>query len=356
MKFSNLMLIAITGLFGVSCSWFGAGERGNDYRRSAELPAIDVPESLDSEVVGELYPIPQGGQVASYQIPSEFEVPRPRSVSLNGSVNEVKIQKLGDVSWILTSLAPSDSWPLVRNFLARESIPTSVANAELGTIETAWFSLVDDEKIINQFLISLSQGVQLNTTEIDIVHRSLNAEDVPDDLPKWTSKSDDIEKEHWFRDILASSLASEVSLGTASLSGREIGAAQKVSIVAPELSHPYIDMNLAFDRAWASVGYALDNDGFSITQSLFDERRYVVEYADKDAKRPSILSRLFSQENSLQAIVRGEGVESEKTSFQVVLEVQGEDRVIVRVYDADGMELSQRESYILLEIIRTNLT
>ena len=345
MNYANWLLVAVLGFVSSACSWVGLGDRSNDYRKTAELPRIDVPENLDSEVVGELYPIPPGGRVASYQVSTDFEVPRPRSVSLNESVNEVKIQKLGEKSWILTSVAPEDSWPLVRNFLARESIPTQLADAAQGTIETGWFGVADDESQIHQFLISLSQGVQINTTEIDIVHRSLEAEAVPENLPDWPIKSENIDRENWLRDLLASSLASEVTLGTASLSGRAIGAAEKVTIVAPEFSHPYIDMKLVFERAWASVGYALGNDGFSISEGLFDERKYLVQYIKPGSDERSFVSRVFGSSDN-----------DDIAFYQVVLEVQDEEHVIVRVLDAEGNELSQRESYIVLERIRTNLT
>ena len=349
MKLTSRILAAIVATVSSACSLVGLDDtfrnRSNDYRKSAEFPQIEVPEHLDSQVVGELYPIPQGGQVATYQVSADFEVPRPRSVALNDSVNEVKIQKLADKSWILTSVAPSDTWPLVRNFLARQSIPTSFADASRGTIETGWVGLSNDEGRIHQFLISLSQGVQLNTTEIDIVHRALAADALPDVLPDWPVKSDEQEREYWLRDTMASALAGEVSAGTASLSGREIGAAQKVTIVAPETSNPYIDMNLVFERAWASVGYALGNDGFSIAEEAFDEKRYLVNYQNPNADKKSFLGRVFTGSDEENAV-----------SYQVRLEVLGEEKVEVRVFGADGEPLSQRESYIVLEIIRTNLT
>ena len=332
----------------VGCSFLGMDEafrdRSNDYRRSAELPHIEVREELDSEVVGELYPVPETQGVVGYQVDSGFQVPRPRSVAINVSGNEVKIQSLGEESWILTSVSPGETWPLVRSFLAGQSIATARADANEGLIETGWFLLSDDENVLHQFLITLSQGVQLNTTEIEILQRSYTADDVPDDLSEWPARSVDADKESWMQEILASALAEEDRLGTASLLGREIGAAQKVSIVAPENDNPYIDMRLVFERAWASVGYALGNDGFSITDRSTESRYYIADYSDPLAKERGFFQRLFGANRA------------KPESYQVILELQGDERVWVKVYDASGAPLNQRDSYILLERIRDNLT
>lgn len=345
------LTIASTVLLGSvllsSCSWMGLDEtfrdRSNDYRRSAELEHIDVPTELDSDLVGELYPIPEGSQVANYQVGNEFEVPRPRSVAINVSANEVKIQKLGSASWILTSVPPSETWPLVRSFLTRQAIPTARADANSGVIETSWFTLTDDENMLHQFLIRLSQGVQLNTTEIEITQRQVSASATLDEIPEWPEVSADEEKETWLRDTMAAALADENTLGTASLLGREIGAAQKVSIVAPETDAPYIDMDLIFQRAWASVGYALGEDGFTVSDRSIEAQYYVAEYLNPVEEERSFFQRLRGVKKA------------EPARYRVQLETLESGRIHVKVYGENGQPLSQRESYIVLERIRGNL-
>lgn len=347
MRFAAALTVLLLAISSAGCSVLGLDkvfrDRSDDYRRSAELPHIDIPEGFDSDSVGELYPIPEGGAVASYQTGAEFEVPRPRNVSINDSANEVKIQRLGEDSWILTSVSPGETWPLVRSFLSRQAIPTSRADAGLGVIETGWFSLSDDESILHQFLITLSQGVQLNTTEIEVVQRSYGVDEVPDDLSEWPTRSFDSEKEAWLRDGMASTLADENALGTASLLGRDIGAAQKVVVVTPENEGPYIDMRLGFQRAWASVGYALGTDGFSISDRSIDEKYYLAVYVDPIQEERTFFQRL-----------RG-AKKVEPVSYRVLLSQASEESVHVRVYDSEGNQMSQRESFLVLERIRSNL-
>ena len=196
---------------------------------------------------------------------------------------------------------------------------------------------------LHQFLIVLSQGVQLNTTEIEIVQRSYSSSALPEQIPEWTQVSSDAEKESWLRDTMAAALADENTLGTASLLGREIGAAEKVTLVAPESELPYIDMDLVFQRAWASVGYALASEGFTVAEQSVDGKYYIAEYID-----PTIGERSFFQK------LRGAN-KVEPEIYKVELVTLDEGRIQVRVYNEAGQSLSQRESYIVLERIRGNL-
>jgi len=194
-----------------SCSWLGLGDvfrdRSNDYQRSVELAALEIPGELDGNVVGQLYPIPEGGELAAYQVSEKFSVPRPRGVALQGLDNRVKIQRLGEAVWILTSVPPAESWPRVRDFLAKQGIPTERAIATEGKIETGFFRIEEDKEDLQQFLITLSQGVQTSTTEIDVIQRSFHIDAVPDTTLNWSGTSEDLVVEDWFRKKLANALA-----------------------------------------------------------------------------------------------------------------------------------------------------
>lgn len=345
------LFVLLSFVFSASgCSFLGWDEyfrdRSNDYRRSEEIAAIQVPEDLDADTVGELYPVPRGGEVVSYEIDSEFVVPRPRSVAVNESVSEVKIQKLGEDVWILMSVPPSESWPRIRSYLTRNGIPSAKADASKGVIETGLFKLSDDKGQFQQFLISLSQGVQINTTEIEIIQRSFPEDSVPEVFPAWAEISEDTDREDWLRQGLAGELASERISGTASLLGQEIGAASKVELMTPIQGLPFIEMRMAYGRAWASVGYALDKDGFSIVEDQLDGGYYLSDYQKIEVrKKPSIWRRM---------LFMGGSDKSKVTSYRVNVDQVGET-VEIRVMNVDGSEMSQRENYLALQRIRNNL-
>lgn len=346
----KIFLLAVFTLSASGCSFLGWDEyfrdRSNDYRRSEEIATIQIPEELDQDAIGELYPVPRGGEVVSYEIDSEFVVPRPRSVAVNESVNEVKIQKLGEDVWILMSVPPSEAWPRIRSYLTRNGIPSAKADASRGVIETGLFKLSDNNDVFQQFLISLSQGVQINTTEIEILQRSFPADAVPESFSEWAEVSEDSEREDWLRQGLAGELASERITGTASLLGQEIGAASKVELMTPTESLPFIEMRMTFDRAWASVGYALSKEGFTIVESRPDSGYYTSDYQKvSDSKKPSIWRRMLFMGGKNKEAVR---------SFRVDLNQVG-NTIEIRVINLGGSEMSQRENYLVLQMIRNNL-
>lgn len=346
-KFSTLAIFALSA---TGCSYLGFGDyfrdRSNDYRRSEEMAHISVPEDLDADGVGELYPVPVGGEVVSYEIDSEFVVPRPNSASLNQSANQVKIQRLGDEVWILLSVGPSEAWPKIRSYLTLNGIPSAKADASQGVIETGLFKLSDDEGRFQQFQISLSQGVQLNTTEVEILHRSFSSDVAQASLPIWPEQSDDVDRENWLRDGLAGDLASETAAGTASLLGQAIGAASKVELITPIETQPYIEMRMAFDRAWASVGYALNTDGFEVREGVLDNGYYLSDLQEVGSDEKPKLWRRFLRFN----------LENANPIQSYRIDLQPRNGVIeVRVINADGSGMSQRENYLLLQRIRSNL-
>ena len=345
-----LLTLSLMSLLA-GCSWLGLDtyfrDRSDDYRKSTEIEKTKVPEDLSSEALGELYPVPQGGEVVSYEIDSEFEVPRPRSVAVNESINEVKIQRLGEDIWILMSVPPAEAWPRIRSYLTRNGIPSARADASTGVVETGLFQLSDSETLYHQFHVQLIQGVQLNTTEIEILHRQYNAEQIPENLPAWASTSDDAEREEWLRTGLANSLASDNVAGTASLLGKEIGAAAKVELITPEAELPFIEMRMAFERAWASVGYALGKDGFEIVERQLQSSYYLADYQEPGKGGKSTF---------LRRLVRlGASNKNEVLSYRVDVTRAGEN-VEVRVARPDGSLMDQRETYLVLESIRNKLT
>lgn len=347
---SKLLVLLLSALVVSGCSYLGFGEyfrdRSNDYRRSEEMPPMQVPEGLNPDAIGELYPIPSGGEVVSYEIEAEFEVPRPRSAAINESVNEVKIQRLGEDVWILMSVPPSEAWPRIRSYLTRNGIPTAKADASRGIIETGLFKLSDEPELFQQFRIALSQGVQVNTTEIEIIQRSFNENSVPDSLPEWAAVSVDVGREDWLRDTMSAELAGEEAYGTASLLGQEVGAASKVELVTPEQGYPYIEMRMVLGRAWASVGYALTKDGFIVVEEQYEGGYYLSDYQKPSAEEErSWWSRLnpFSSRGKEPVF-----------SYRVDL-VERDGAIHVRVENRDGSEMSQRDNFLVLEMIRNNL-
>ena len=146
---------------------------------------------------------------------------------------------------------------------------------------------------------------------------------------------------------MANALANDVETGTASMLGQEIGAQVKVEMVTPETADPYIRLILPFDRAWGSVGYSLNREGFRIDDQDRGSGIYYTSYAPPvlEEDEPGFISSLFWADPEMRS----------RTDFHVQVRPAA-DAVEVRIFRADATSLDQRDAYKLLTIIRNNLT
>ena len=318
-------------------------DRTSDYLLAEVVAPMRVPEGMDSEVVGELYRIPEVGQVNEYQLDTSFKVPRAQVQISDNNEGEVKIQRLGDDSWILISVPPGETWPRVRNFLATSGIPTASANASSGIIESGWVGLIDSPDILQQFRFKLEQGVQLNTTEIEVQQRQYAADAMPPQLPAWLEVSDDADMESLMRTNLAEALAEVQNMGSASLLGQEIGAAVKVVLETPANQTPYLRLMLPRDRAWASIGYALDTVSFDEVTRDSDSGTANFEFYEEPPREISTLAWLFGRRNP------------KPTSWSLEL-IEDADGYRVTAKRRDSAVTDPRDVFILLTRIRNTMT
>ena len=318
-------------------------DRTSDYLRSEVVQPMQVPAEFDSEVIGDLYPIPEVGQVPDYQLGARFDVPRVEPQAVDSNLNEVRIQSLGDETWILVSVPPGETWPRVRNFLSINGLPTELADASEGTIQTGWLSRTAAPELVEQYRFRLEQGVQLNTTEVVVEQRQYPADALPPEPPPWPESSDNPESVDWMRTNLAQSLADVADIGTASLLGQDIGAARKVELVSPTDSLPYLKFYLPRVRAWASIGYALDTESFDEVSRDSETDTALFSFYSEPPRDISTIAWLFGSRNE------------KPTRWQMHL-LQVEDGFVLQLSSPDGSPVEPRDVFSVLSRIRNNLT
>ncbi len=335
--FIVLLLGGCTSIFGLDSAF---RDRSNDYLRAVELPPMVVPAGLDGQVIGQIYPVPQAGQVASYQLEDEFRTPRPAKIDANRASGEVRIQRLGDDQWILVGAPPGEIWPRVRAFLAASGIGVASANADQGVIDSDWLSFDGDDESYHRFRVRLEQGVQLFTAEISILHQSVSPEAL--DGAIWEQAQGNSAQAQWLRENLAQSLASDQGRA-ASLLGQQIGAAAKVEMVTPSAADPYLQMNLSLARAWASVEYAMGSDQFELVER--EREAGLLRFSHQpEVEQRSWFRRLFSRSSG-----------NRSREYLLRLEPRG-DYLELRIMAPDGSSLDQRQAFEMLSLIRSNLT
>ena len=317
-------------------------DRHNDYQLASEMPVMVVPEGADHDALGELYVI---GEIPDTSLLLEETIGAPRPQPLSGSLldEEVKIQTLGGKRWVLTNRAPSEVWPRVRNILNRNALPTGFADASAGVLETVWLELQSDDIYKHRFQFSIEPGVQVDSTEVAIVHMHLEK---GGDSSAWPLQSDDDEREKAMANMLASALAGDESSGTVSLLAQSIGGAAKVEIITPKEAEPYLLLKLDFDRSWASVGYATGRDGFALVDQDRSEGVFYVHYGDPDEEEPGFFEDMFN----------GDDEEQRLSVTYLIRLTKTEEGVVVSLVDGQQQTLERTETLRLLKKIRANLS
>lgn len=331
-----------SGLSG--CGMFGDDgmfrNRSSDYRNAQEIPPIVVPEHLDDDTVGQLYPIPP---IPETNVLEEFDgVPRPQSLSVNNLSEVIKIQSLGDERWILSNRSPSEIWPRVRNILNRSGIPTAKAEASQGILETSWLEFKGDDTFNHRYRFYIQPGVQLNSTEIKVLHDRVTKEEVSKDA--WPDDSVDDSRENDMVEILSNALAGDATSGTVSLLAQSIGGAEKVEFITPAVADPYLLMKLDIDRAWASLAYSLNRDGFSVIDQNQSAGVFYINYSEPEDEEQGWFGKLFSSDDDKLEI-----------DYQIKT-TDSPEGVEVRVLNKDGLGLDRQTAIRVLKSVRTNLS
>ena len=340
-------LTAVLGLVLLSGCWMMDDdgmfrERRNDYQLASEMPVMVVPEGADHDALGELYVI---AEIPDTSLLLEEIDGAPRPQPLSGSLldEEVKVQTLGGKRWVLTNRAPSEVWPRIRNILNRNALPTGFADAAAGVLETVWLELQSDDIYKHRFQFRIEPGVQVDSTEVAIVHMRVKKGATPG---AWPLQSDDDAREKAMANMLASALAGDESSGTVSLLAQSIGGESKVEIITPKDLDPYILLKLDYDRAWASVGYATGRDGFLLVDQDRTEGVFYVHYGDPEEEEPGFFENLFS----------GDEDELRLSVTYLIRLIKGDEGIEVRLADSDGQLLERTEVLRLLKKIRANLS
>lgn len=382
--------LAVTACLGASLTgcgfFFGKNgvfhNPGSDYEKAGNIPPLILPEGKKSEAMGEIYPIPPITATdfgyESENIEDE-EVPRPMPLSANLEQENVKIQRVGNESWILLNAAPGEVWPRIRNFMNQNGLTVSRSDIAKGIIETNWLQFKTDLSSHDKYRLQIDQGVQPETTEVHIVHVSVQGSETPKTDPVWPMRSVNPEREKWLLDELAGALAKDADEVGTSFLAQAIGGSVKASL-GMERGEPLISIKLDRTRAFATLGYAVKRDGFSLFESDADAGIYYVEYIDPEENKPGWFKRKlgigfgpkvpktpYSLAQLKTNMLMGDAFEnaprSDRDEEEVLPDAPGyllvvsgaDNNFTIRIRDPYGKRLSPAQSRELLTILRKNL-
>jgi outer membrane protein assembly factor BamC len=235
-----------------SCSYLTGDDgvfrdRKYDYRKAEQAPRMEIPEGLDRDAIVDFYTIPPQSPYADYVLE---EVPLP--VVMTGEAGSVvRIQKMGDLSWILLQVPASQAWPRLKEFVSRPPLALVAEDGSRGVIEAA-----SEE---GRYRFQVDQGFQRNTAEILV-------------------QSGDSEKAHIMMEGLAAFLADVSGKPAYSFAAQGITTRQKMSVENREDGSKALLLATTRQRAMASLAQALEKAGFLIRKEKSGSDYWVVRY------------------------------------------------------------------------------
>jgi len=273
-----LKLILIPVLFSciTGCGYLFGDEgmfrdKSNDYKKAREVPLIRVADGEGEAPAGELYPIPPISD--TILAAGKFEVPRPAALGAGSEDEQVKIQSLGEESWTLVNNAPGQVWPQVRAFLAASQIAVARVDANAGIIETSWVSL-EGQSMASRFRFRIDQGVQRGTSELHVLQMSQAG-----DVDSWPETSTDRAQEKEMLQAVSQFIANSAdSTPVSMVADQAINAEGKIAMQEGAEGDIYLRLSLPYDRAWASVGRAIEESNFEITDRDRSAGKYYVRF------------------------------------------------------------------------------
>ncbi|NNC55007.1 MAG: outer membrane protein assembly factor BamC [Pseudomonadales bacterium] len=336
-----LPLAACNALFGDDGMY---PSKAHDYLTASEAPPLQLPDGASKPKINDVYPIPS--LQYSKVLPKRFEVPRVDPLNEVEGKGSVRIQRFKNDEWVLFQRAPSQTWPLVLQFLNSNQIALASTDAQAGIIETELLSNQSDAKgRLESYRFSLSAGVQKNSTEVRVQHAYRTREN----QPEVEAESEPARQKNMLK-LLAEQLANSPDRSSHSLLAQGLGTASKVALQYEKAGDPYLLLQLPFDRGWASLGLALRKASFEVSDLDRSEGKYFADYVDKsrsDKKKPGALSRLFGRKKT-------EGEDKQDTL--VIMARQADAGVRISLQKREGAALQANEQAFLLRKILQKLS
>ena len=286
-----LVAAPVMALLLGGCAWINDDrglivDRSDDYLDAQEQPALLVPEDLSDVSIRAVMVIPPiEDRVGSETYPDK--APKPNSLYVREEAQSVRIQRLGDRSWLLVPQQPYFVWPKIKQFLSDSGVPLAYEAPEEGRLDTRWLevdsgatrgvvrSVFRDGRAAAQvssgrdrIMLRLEQGIRERTSEI---HLRVQNDSVRVPGVTFPESSDIPGIEQAMLSELGGYIAANVSNEAVSFVATNISTQTKARMVRGDGGEPILLLYLDFARAWATV-----------SQSLIDADTNVV-LADKDA-------------------------------------------------------------------------
>lgn len=306
----RILIVVIASMLLNACSW-GTFDRREKYLDAGTIDRVSVPAPLDEPVFEDAMVIPEVQDVRQIS-GQKMEVGLPEPLSTSFGVEQIVIKRLGDIRWVYVDTAPATVWPTIRQYFDDYRIPLVQVDPRRGVMESDWLVSGDGtpEEVLSalkgevgapargasmrhKFRVRIEPGIRTGSTEVYLEHKSLRLDDLVSTGVVFDGASDDSELEGALLSNLAFYLGERINRSRSfSMLASNI-AGQRAELI-PDRHQPVLKYKLPFDRAWATVGIALENARVSVEDLDRSSAIYYVYYDPSREGEPGFFSRLFT--------------------------------------------------------------
>jgi len=344
-----------------------------DYRSSGRGVSLEVPPDLSQLPGQSRYVVPADGVTASGyaagQIAAQTVTSGSNSVAPN-QIADVHFERQGESRWLRIDRPVDKVWGPVRDFWLDNGFLIAVDQPTVGIMETDWAEnrakipqdfiraaigkVFDDLYSTGQrdkFRIRMERN-DSGGADVYITHQGV--EEVFSGSNKestvWQPRARDrgLEDEMLRRLMIKLGVSEEQSKAAVTQATEQAQAQQAAGVQVTQFDgQQVIQLTQEFDRAWRSVGLALDRTGFSVEDRNRSEGVYFVRYVDPtlEKKEPGFFSKLF-----------GGGTPQLPTSrYQIKVSAKNEGNSIVSVLDDKGKPASDNDAKRIIGVLAAEL-
>ncbi|MEG0632147.1 MAG: outer membrane protein assembly factor BamC [Pseudomonas sp.] len=313
-RLAGLSALALIISSTSGCGWLWGEEgyfrdRGSDYLEATQTAPMQLPpDASNIKRLDPLLPIPRN--VADDNVKGEYEVPRPQPLSASADISDFSLQKSGAARWVLAQRAPAEVWPVARQFFEDNGFRIAEERPQTGEFNTTWQRFDELSTSMAKRLgsaasssdseirarVRIEPGVQRNTSEVYVVTVERPAGSTAEqDFP---ARSQNTGVDALLVDeMLASMTRSAEKGGSVSLlAARDFDAPSRVTLSEDGSGNPVLNLGADLDRAWSSVGRALEQGEWRVEDINRSLGLYYINLAEKaEAKdqEPGFFGKLF---------------------------------------------------------------
>lgn len=309
-RLAGLSALALIISSTSGCGWIWGEEgyfrdRGSDYLNERRTAPMQLPADVNAKRLDPLLPIPE--RVADSSQQGEFEVPRPQRLQAQADNSAFSLQQSSGSRWLVAQRNPAEVWPLVRQFFEDNHFKIAEERPQTGEFITAWqrpdeisrdlakpFADIDGEARVR---VRIEPGVQRNTSEIFLASAQRPAGSTADTA--WSAGGDDTLDAGLLNAMLTSVESSGENSSVSLLAARDYDAPERVSLSADGSGNPVLSLDTDLERAWSSVGRALEQADLRIDDRNRSLGLYYVNLSEGALvpdEKPGFFGRLLGSE------------------------------------------------------------